>query len=191
MTEKPIAAGKSSFELVDTKKLFSELQLEDKTIFLDVGCGSGEYSIAASEYISESGQIYAVDLWQDGIDRLTREMTIKQIRNINATVSDVSKQIPLEDGSVDVCLMATVLHDLIQDNTDEGTLKEVKRVLKPQGKLAIIEFKKSEGMPGPPIRIRISPEELERHLHSYCFHSTKTTDIGLYVYLSIFILASG
>ena len=55
MTEKPIAAGKSSFNLVDSKKLFSELRLKENTTLLDLACGSGAYSIAASEYIGEEG----------------------------------------------------------------------------------------------------------------------------------------
>jgi predicted nucleic acid-binding protein len=45
MTEKPIAAGKSSFDLVDTKRLFSILRLKEDTTFLDVACGSGAYSM--------------------------------------------------------------------------------------------------------------------------------------------------
>jgi ubiquinone/menaquinone biosynthesis C-methylase UbiE len=82
--------------------------------------------------------------------------------------------------------MATVLHDLIQDKTDDGTLREIKRVLKPYGTLAIIEFKKIEGPPGPPIGIRMSPEEVERHIYPYAFSMTKTIDIGEFTYLSFF-----
>ena len=79
MAEKPIAAGKSSFNLVDSKKLFFELRLKEDTTFLDLACGSGAYSIAASEYIEEEGLIYAVDLWKEGIDNLLKEIKIKQI----------------------------------------------------------------------------------------------------------------
>jgi ubiquinone/menaquinone biosynthesis C-methylase UbiE len=82
--------------------------------------------------------------------------------------------------------MATVLHDLIEDKTDDGTLRGVKRVLKPQGQLVIIEFHKVKGPLGPPIRIRISPEEVEKRLHLYNFQIVKTMDIGPYHYLSIF-----
>ena len=186
MTEKPIAAGKSSFNLVDSKKLFSELRLKENTTLLDLACGSGAYSIAASEYIGEEGQIYAVDLWKEGIDNLLKEVKIKQINNIHANIADISIHIPMESSCIDVCLMATVLHDLIQDDTDQETLGELKRVLKPNGSLAIIEFKKIEGPPGPPIQIRISPEKLDAILFSHDFRKVLTTDIGPYNYLSIF-----
>lgn len=187
MNERPIAAGKSSYDLIDIKRLFFELNLSDDTQFLDVACGSGAYSIAASQYIGQEGSIFAVDQWQEGIDSLKREIVSKQINNIYASVADVSKRIPVEDNSIDVCLMATVLHDLIQDKTGEGTLREVKRVLKPQGKLALIEFSKIEGPPGPPIEIRLSPAEVEEYLYPHSFRIATIVDIGPYNYLAIFI----
>jgi ubiquinone/menaquinone biosynthesis C-methylase UbiE len=186
MNEKPIAAGRSSFDLVDAKRLFIELDLKEDRVFLDLGCGCGEYSIAASEYVGQGGRIYAVDLWEEGINSLQRQISNKGIKNIYPRVADISQRIPLEDHCIDVCLMATILHDLIQAETDKGTLREVVRVLRPYGMLAVIEFKKVEGSPGPPIGIRISPGEVERHLRPYSFRLTKNADIGKHNYLSIF-----
>ena len=186
MNDKPIAAGKSSFNLIDTKKLFLELDLKEGCVFLDVACGVGLYSIAASELVGQTGAIYAVDLWKEGIESLQSEISAGQINNIHASVADVSKRIPVEDRSVDICLMATVLHDLIRDNTHEGTLSEVERVLKPRGKLAIVEFNKSEEPPGPPVEIRISPEEVRKYLRPYSFRIAGTIDIGPNTYLSVF-----
>jgi ubiquinone/menaquinone biosynthesis C-methylase UbiE len=187
MPDKPIAAGKSSFELVNIKRLFSELRLTEDSVFLDVACGRGAYAIAASAYIGQTGRIYAIDLWEEGIDALQREIKARHINNISAQVADVGKRMPIADLSIDVCLMATVLHDLIRDNTDDGTLKEIKRVLKPQGKLAVIEFKKTKGTLGPPIGIRISPEEVITRLLPYSLRIAKTMDIGPHNYLSMFI----
>lgn len=186
MKHEPAGAGRSSFGLVDIKRLFSELRLEEGSMVLDVACGSGLYSIAASEYIGQTGRVYAVDLWKEGIDSLKKEIRNRQIKNIITSIADVSKHIPVADQSVDVCLMATVLHDLIEDKTDDGTLKGVKRVLKPQGQLAIVEFHKTEGTLGPPLKIRISPEEVEKRLHAYDFRIIKTMGIGPHHYLSIF-----
>ena len=41
MDKKPVAAGKSSFDLVDTDAVFSILNLTGDTIFLDVASGAG------------------------------------------------------------------------------------------------------------------------------------------------------
>ncbi len=186
VNKKPIAAGKSSFGLIDANQLFSELGLKKDSTFLDLACGAGAYSIAASNHIGQAGGIYAVDLWKEGIESLKKEISSRKINNIYTSITDVSKTIPVESHSIDVCLMATVLHDLIQDKTDQDTLREVKRVVKSQGILAIIEFHKIEGPPGPPIGIRLSPEEVEKILFPYSFHIFKTMDLGPYNYLSVF-----
>jgi ubiquinone/menaquinone biosynthesis C-methylase UbiE len=190
MKNLPTAAGKSSFDLIDSEELFARLPLKKDTIYLDLACGRGAYSLAAAEYIGSEGKIYAVDLWQEGIDFLRDEIAARGLRQIQAVVADVSRMIPLDDDSIDVCLMATVLHDLMRDGTEKGAIGEVVRVLKPAGILAIIEFKKIAGPPGPPVSVRISPGELETILTPYGFKVTSTTDIGSCVYLSIFQRAS-
>jgi ubiquinone/menaquinone biosynthesis C-methylase UbiE len=186
MNAKPIGAGKSSFNLIDSQKFFSELNLQAGIIFLDIACGRGAYSLAASAYVGPAGRIMAVDLWKEGIDDLQSAVAAGKILNIEARVADVSREVPLEDHSVDVCLLATVLHDLILDQKDQGTLREIRRVMKHQGMVAVIEFKKMEGPPGPPIGIRISAEEVTHKLQPYSFCLVKTVDIGPYNYLSVF-----
>jgi ubiquinone/menaquinone biosynthesis C-methylase UbiE len=186
MHNKPIAAGKSSFDLVDIEKLFSELNLREDGTFLDLACGRGAYALEASRRFGPGGHIWAFDLWKEGIEALEKKIADQHIGNIVARRVDISKHIPLDDHSIDVCLMSTVLHDLIQDNTDRGTLVEVSRVLKEKGTLAVIEFQKVEGPPGPPIHIKMSPGETKAYLCQYNFGLIQTMSIGPYNYLSLF-----
>ena len=134
MHHTPIAAGGSSFDLIDSKKLFAEIQLKQGMTFLDVACGYGYYSIAASKYIGETGIVYAVDLWQDGIDHLSNHIKEHNISNIQPILADARKKISLKNSSVDMCLLSTVLHDFILEKTEDGVLKEIHRVLKSAGK---------------------------------------------------------
>jgi ubiquinone/menaquinone biosynthesis C-methylase UbiE len=185
---KPTGAGKSSFGLIDTAKFFFELDLKKGTTFLDVACGRGAYSLAAADIIGNNGQIYAVDLWEEGISILKDEAASKEVQNITAFVSDVAKHIPVEDDCVDVCLMATVLHDFVGDNVDRAVMNEIMRVIKPNGVLAIVEFYKKDGPPGPPKRVRLSPQEVDRMLSVYGFQQKRYTEIGPDNYLQIFNL---
>ena len=102
---KPIGAGKSSFELIDSTRLFRELNLKPGMTILDLACGKGAYSLAASERVEAGGSVYAVDLWEDGIAQLKNEAVSKGIENINALVGDAGRHIPIEDGIIEVCLM--------------------------------------------------------------------------------------
>ena len=183
---KPTGAGKSSFGLIDTDKFFRELALKEGVTFLDVACGPGFYSLAAADIVGKEGRVYAVDLWEEGILSLRKEAASKGSQNLEAFVSDVSQNIPIENDCVDVCLMATVLHDLVGDQVAREALKEVVRVLKSEGILAIVEYIKTEGPPGPPKPVRLSPQEVDTLLSPYGFKQKRYTEIGDSHYLQIF-----
>jgi ubiquinone/menaquinone biosynthesis C-methylase UbiE len=185
---KPTGAGKSSFGLIDTVKFFQELDLRKGTTFLDVACGRGAYSLAAAEIIGKNGQIVAVDLWEEGILTLREEAKSKGIHNLTAFISDVAQHIPVDDNRVDVCLMATVLHDLVADKIEQQVLKQIVRVMKSEGTLAIVEFYKKEAPPGPPKPVRLSPEEVDQMLSAYGLQQKRYTGIGPDNYLQIFNL---
>ncbi len=186
MAHQPTAAGKSSFDLIDVGAFLSALELTPGTVLLDLACGAGNYAVEIARRLGGMGTVHALDLWEEGIDRLKLRAGSLGLDNVQASVVDVSKGIPLADASVDICLMATVLHDLIADGTHEGALSEVVRVLKPAGRLAVVEFKKMPGPPGPPEAIRLSPEALERVLAPLGFRQTATCELGAETYFSRF-----
>jgi len=183
---KPTGAGKSSFDLIDVDAFFRELDLKAGTTFLDVACGRGAYCLKASEIVGSAGTVYAVDLWPEGIEQLKASAVKKNALNINAFVSDAGRHIPVDDQVVDVCLMATVLHDFVDDQISEEVLHEIVRVMKTDGMLAIVEFKKIDGPPGPPVHIRLSPEAVGDLLAPYGFAKVKLTDVGPFNYLMLF-----
>ena len=78
--------------------------------------------------------------------------------------------------------MATILHELSPEEQD-STLREIIRVLKIDGVLAIIEFKKLDKGPGPPIHMRISEQEAEDKIKKYGFLETYRGNIGEFNYL--------
>ena len=190
MITKPIAAGKSSFDLIDFAAFLSAVDLRGDIVFLDVACGIGNYAIEIARQIREMGTVHALDLWEEGIAKLRLKAGSLGLENIETTICDVSKKIPLGDHSVDICLMATVLHDLIEDGTHPGALKEIVRVLKPAGQLVVVEFKKMPGPPGPPEKVRLSPEELDQVLAPLGFQCRNTVALGTVTYLSMFKLTS-
>ena len=146
--KKPTGAGKSSFDLIDSQKLFHELDLQKRISFLDVASGRGIYSLAVSDIIGPQGSVFGVDLWAEGIEMLKTAAQERGIENITALVSDVGRRIPVEDQSIDVCLIATALHDFVEDRIDRGVLNEIVRVVKPAGILAVMEFVANTGTAG-------------------------------------------
>jgi ubiquinone/menaquinone biosynthesis C-methylase UbiE len=153
---------------------------------LDLGCGEGNYALAAAALIGPAGVVYAVDLWQEGIAALKERAAREGRANLKALVAGAG-QVPCESLSVDVGFMATVLHDLVEDGTAAGALAEMARVIKPGGLLAIVEFDKIDGPPGPPRHIRLEAAEVEALVAPYGFRRQKSVKLGPYNYLITFV----
>ena len=179
----PPGAGKSSYDLIDPGTLWAELNLPPGITFLDLGCGQGNYALAAADRIGPTGVVYAVDLWEEGIAALKERAARANLKPLVAPAG----QVPIASLSVDVGFMATVLHDLAEAGTAAGALAEVARVLKPGGLLAIVEFDKIDGPPGPPRHIRLDPAEVEALVAPYGFARQKTVKLGPYNYLITFV----
>ncbi|OGD22217.1 MAG: hypothetical protein A2W03_06630 [Candidatus Aminicenantes bacterium RBG_16_63_16] len=184
--EKPLGAGHSSFDLIDSPALFKELRLKKGSSFLDIACGPGAYILAASEFIGPAGNLYGVDLWDEAIAALRREAAARGIKNLITKIADVGKKIPLPDRAVDAALMATVLHDLVEEGKETKALRETARVLKPGGLFAVVEFKKIDAPTGPPRQVRLNPREVGDLVAPFGFSKARFRDLGPDVYLMVF-----
>ncbi|SLM30553.1 UbiE1 [Desulfamplus magnetovallimortis] len=182
----PKGAGKSSFELIDSNILLKNIPIKEGAVVLDLACGKGTYSLYLSDVVGEKGLVYAVDLWKEGIQLLGEKIDQKSITNIVPLIADATQDIEIDEYSIDICLMATVLHDFHEIDKAAHVLKTVKTLLRPNGHLAVIEFKKIDGPPGPPINIRLSEEETETLVTKNGFKKIKSIDIGEYNYLMTF-----
>jgi ubiquinone/menaquinone biosynthesis C-methylase UbiE len=185
----PTGAGKTSFDLIDTGLFFDALELKPADVFLDLACGRGVYTLAVAEQFGQAGRIIGVDLWVDGIDELNAEAQSRGLAAVEGRVGDAGQKIPVADASVDVLLIATALHDFYNDGIAEKTLREIKRFLKPDGRIVIVEFKKIDGPPGPPVTSRLSPEDVMDLLAPHHFSGTPAIELGPFTYLMTFTLS--
>ena len=183
---KPKGAGKSSFELINADILKQMLPVNQGSVILDLACGKGLYSRFLSDLTGPSGLVYAVDLWEEGLQTLAEEMQKEEAANILTVKADATKEIDIDAHSLDLCLMATVLHDFKEMGAAQIVLKQVLNLLTPGGYLAVIEFKKIDGPPGPPAHIRLSQEETEKLVTGLGFKKIDAADIGPYNYMVLF-----
>ncbi|MDD4844237.1 MAG: methyltransferase domain-containing protein [Anaerotignum sp.] len=179
--------GPSSFFKHDSSLVFEKLALQKGDALLDLGCGAGDYSIYGAKIVGETGCIYALERYQETLNHVCNEAQNQGIKNIHPVVSDIRRQIAMADSCVDACLIATVLHIIDFSAEETNLFPEVRRVLKPQGKLTVIECKKESSPFGPPVHLRISPEELEKMLGEYGFLKTDYIDLG-FNYMMLFTL---
>lgn len=164
MNQHPIGAGASSFDLINADLFFKAINLEPGMTVLDIACGAGNYTMAMAHEMGAvaepESRIISVDLWEEGIATLTKSADAVPSVSIEPHVTDIRRKLPIVDDSIDICLMATALHDIVHEGDPLPVLREIVRVLKPKGVLAVAEFKKQDGQQGPTKAIRLRLEEV-------------------------------
>ena len=172
----------SSFKMHDPSLVFGELKLKAGDVFLDLGCGPGEYAIYASKLVGESSAVYALDKSRNLIADLKQRAGEDGIANITAVVSDITKPLPIRKACANVCFVATVLHIPNVTRRTREFCSEIRRVLKPDGRLVIIDCHKKDLSFGPPEHMRLSPEEVKDLMAQSNFKVLSEVDLG-YNYL--------
>ena len=171
--------GRSSERHLNRDIVLKELNIRSGQTILDAGCGSGYMSKEFSKILNNTGKVYALDPDKAAIEMLKKETNGT---NIEPITGDITKETKIGDSSVDLIYLSTVFHGFSEGEID-GFQKEVKRLLKPNAVLAIVEFKKVETPFGPPLEIRYSPEELKKTI---TLTPKLFVEVGEYFYVMAF-----
>ncbi len=169
--------GPTSFSLHDPERVFAALDLKNGDVFVDLGCGPGDYSLHASGLVGREGAVYALDKWKTMLDRLNLKASDRGAGNILPVAADITRPLPLRSGGADICFMAMVMHALNLPKSGDGLFREMRRVLKPGGRAAILNFKKEDRTFGPTKNECFSPGEVEDIMMPQGF--TRKSLIGL------------
>lgn len=171
--------GKSSESRVDKPAILAALAIVPGQIVLDAGCGNGYMAKEFMQRVGPGGRVYALDPDETAIAQLARDVAGTAVLPF---VGDITRQTPLPEASVDLVYLSTVFHGFTAEQVN-GFKEEVLRILKPGGRLAVLEIVKGPTPFGPPQELRYSPEELRQQLP---LTAGATVAIGEHFYLQLF-----
>jgi ubiquinone/menaquinone biosynthesis C-methylase UbiE len=120
-------------------KLIKRSGISKKMTVLEIGCGSGAYTIFMAREVGEQGRVYALDIQSAMLKQFRKKLDIQENKDINNIVPILGSayDLPFENHSIDLICMITVLQE-IPDRLK--ALKEAIRVLKSKCILAVTEF---------------------------------------------------
>lgn len=107
-------------------------ELAGKTIF-DGGAGTGFLTLPLAK---QSEKVIAFDQSQKMLALIQERAKAQQLTNITSMSGDI-KAIDLPDSSVDIAIVCMMIHEV---HSFEDALKELARIIKPDGQLVILEF---------------------------------------------------
>ena len=103
---------------------------------LEIGVGTGYYSCELAEWVSPGGTLELFDLQQEFLDHVMRAAADRHLTNLVPTQGDATN-LPYENASIDAVILTAVLGE-IPDRV--SALHEIRRVLKPDGRLVVGEL---------------------------------------------------
>lgn len=102
---------------------------------LEVGPGTGYYALHTARWVEPGGRLDVLDLQQEMLDHVVRRAKRSGIENVVPARGD-AQRLPYPDGSFDAAYLTVVLGEIPDQ---ERALRELRRVLKPNGRLVVGE----------------------------------------------------
>ncbi len=120
------------------KKAIQKLEASQAKKILDVATGTGDLAITAHNLL-EVDHITGVDISDEMLEVGRKKLTKKNLNDKIVLLNGDSENLPFEDGTFDAAIVAFGVRNF--QNLDKG-LTEMSRVIKPGGKMVVLEFTK-------------------------------------------------
>ena len=176
----------SSGAVLDTQRLVSSLGVSAGQHVADLGCGSGFITVELARAVGSNGVVSAVDVMEEPLQALQAKAEAAGLTNVRAIRADleVLGSTKLPDASQDFSVLANVL---FQSQKKEAILAEAVRILKPGGKLLVVDWKKGTQGFGPPDALRVDGDTLTAIAVAAGLRLERTLDAGSYYTALLFI----
>lgn len=168
---------------LNPEKILDQLELQENMQAADFGCGSGGWVIPLTKELEE-GKVYAIDILEEPLAALKSKIEMEKLANIETIRSNVEEKngSKLINDSLDLVLITNLL---FQVEDEKAVLEEAKRVLRPGGKVLIVEWLANSSL-GPAGK-RVSADKVKQLAEELGFNLKKEFAAGACHYGLIFI----
>lgn len=153
----------SESHLLNERALLEHVGVDVGQTVADLGTGrEGTFLVEAARMVSQTGKVYALDVVKEILEVVQGMAAQAGLQNVETVWTDLEMYgaaTAVADQTVDVGILANTL---CQSTDRPAMMKEAVRMLKPGGRLLIVEWKPVETVLGPPVEQRVKPEEMKQ-----------------------------
>jgi ubiquinone/menaquinone biosynthesis C-methylase UbiE len=138
-------------------KIMDALGIGEASVVIDLGAGSGWFTIKLAGRVGPNGMVYAEDIQRQMIQAIkirVDRLGVKNVTTVLGTSND--PRLPVQ---VDAVLIVDAYHEMEQP---VALLRNLATSLRPNGRIGIVDFTKDGGGPGPAMEERVDPEAVIR-----------------------------
>jgi ubiquinone/menaquinone biosynthesis C-methylase UbiE len=163
--------------------LLAELNVHPGITVVEIGAGKAFYTLGIGRRVGPFGRVFAVE-WRPGVSeelraRLTCPITSNNVDAVQGSPSDTH----LATASCNLVIFADIWHE-IEDR--DAALDEARRILRPEGRLAILDWRPDARYPpGPPLEHRVSMRSTLCSVERKSWTLVKAATIGSDGYLLV------
>jgi len=165
----------------DPEGILTSIGVVPGMVFVDMGCGDGYFALPAARRVGRLGRVYANDINDGAVERLRQRAAQEGLDNLFTDVKEAEETVVCE-GCADLVFFGIDLHDF---RDPAQVLLNAKKMLRPEGRLADLDWKDQPMALGPPLEKRFSIEKARNLIGSAGFRVESVQDAGLYHYLII------
>jgi len=126
----------------NAREIIASLGLKKGDLVGDFGSGGGYFALEFAKIVGPTGQVYAIDNQQKNLDFVKKRSRREALDNV-AFIQAETEMNKIAEGSLDLLFSRNVIHHL---SDPAKHLQNLKRFLKPDGRLAIIDHKPKRGL---------------------------------------------
>lgn len=146
----------------------------------DLGCGgAAHFSIQAAKLVGDKGVVHAVDVLKDVLSSVKNRAAMEKLSNLQTHWTNLEKfgALKIHDQTLDYSLVINVL---FQNSDYQTLLKEAARLLKPHGKMLVIDWAPGRFPVGPEPGAKVDPEKIRAIISQMGLIEVKEFSAGKY-----------
>ncbi len=166
--------------LIDVNIIFEKSSIKEGDKIADLGCGRGGFFVfPAAKIVGKRGIVYAVDILKNVLSEIKRQAKEENLNNIVTIWSDLEifGATQIDSNSLDIAFLINTLH---QSKKKVEILRESIRMVKKEGKLLIVDWKKIAAPFGPPSETKVNKEALKIAAPKLGLHLEEEFEVGQY-----------